>query len=122
MKPTPDIQLITGSLGLTAANAVKTPGVKDPVPDYSMTKSDDLPTTTMGDYGSTDMGVSACCAIMGRRQGILENHHGDMDVDTQSSPRCNHSDNMDIDLEHPDDDHQRESNNMDVDHALPGKE
>ena len=30
-------ELVTGSLGLTAANAVKTPGVKDPVPDYSIT-------------------------------------------------------------------------------------
>ena len=89
-------ELITGSLGLTAANAVKTPGVKDPVPDYSITKADDLPTTTIGDFGSTDMGVSACCAIMGRRQGILKNNHDDMDVDTKSSPHCHEKDDMDI--------------------------
>ena len=106
-------ELITGSLGLTAANAVKTPGVKDPVPDYSITKADDLPTTTLGYVGSTDMGVSACCAIMGRRQGILKNNHDDMDVDTKSSPHCHEKDDMDIDIS--------DTDAMNVDYEVPRK-
>ena len=116
-------ELINGSLGLTTANAVITPGVKDPVPDYSITTSDDLPTTTMGKFGSTNAGVSACCAILSQRQkGILTKNHDNMDVDATSSPLCNHSNDMDMDLEHPDYDHQRDSNNMDVDHGLARKE
>ena len=108
-------ELITGSIGLTAANAVKTPGVKDPVNDYSTTKSDDLPTTTMGNLGSTDAGVSTCCTIIGQRQkGILEHNHDDMDIDTKSNPPCDRHDDMDIELSH--------SDAVDVDHELPGKE
>ena len=104
-------ELITGSLGFTAANAVKTPGVKDPVPDYSITKSDNLPTTTMGDYGSNDMGVSACCAIMGRQQGISKQNHDDTDADTTSSPHCHAEDDMDIGLS--------DTDAMTVDYEVP---
>ena len=35
------VDLLAGSLGLTAANSVTTPGVKDPEPDYAAEKHDE---------------------------------------------------------------------------------
>ena len=51
--------LLAESLNLTKANAVGTPGVKDPEPDYSATKQDECgPSTGLGDATMADEDVT----------------------------------------------------------------
>ena len=52
-------------------------------------------------------------------EGQLKHNHDNMDVDTTSSPLCNHDDA--ITIEDPDDDNQRDSSAKDVDYGLLGK-
>ena len=46
------VELLENSMNVTAADYVKTPGVKDPVPDYAIAKGDDQPTT------ATNLGIT----------------------------------------------------------------
>ena len=65
------VELLAGSMNMTAANSVKTPAVKDPVPDNNIVKGDDQPATatSLGNHlapscSETATGRSMCCEMM----------------------------------------------------------
>ena len=64
------VELLASSMSMTAANSVKTPGVKDPVPDNTIAKGNEKPNTAtnLGNHSvpsssESTTGKSMCCAI-----------------------------------------------------------
>ena len=84
---------------MTAANSVKTPGMKDPIPDYNIVKGDDQPTTatTFGNHLAPSSSESAtgrilCCAVMTNQDPNPDHMDVDSPVDCSMGVDCGTTD------------------------------